>query len=344
MRKLLNVLYITQEDVYISKDGENIIITKQDEKLGRFPIHNLEGIVCFNYAGVSPRLMEMCVKNNVSLNFMSVNGKFLARVTGKATGNVLLRVKQYKVYENIETSAKIAKNIVLGKLLNSRNILNRFTRDYKQNVTQQFSENLVKLDTTINTLRNYEAIDIDKVRGYEGLGSRIYFENFNDLILSKKDDFYFYGRSKRPPLDNMNCLLSFIYVILASDCHSALETVGLDPQVGFLHRIRTGRNSLALDLIEELRAYIGDRLALTLVNTGVVENKDFYKKENDSVIMTDSCRKKVIESYQKRKKEIITHKFIDEKIEIGLIPYVQAMLMNRYLRGDLDEYPPFIIK
>ena len=312
-------------------------------KIQSFPILSLEGVVCFNYVGASPKAMQLCVDNNVELSFVNPNGKFLARVTGKTRGNVQLRLKQYKVYEDIEHSAKISQNIVLGKLLNSRNILLRFKRDHKSKVTDEFNANLVQLDKIINKLKNYEATDIDKVRGYEGIGSRIYFDNFDNLILSKKEDFLFHGRNKRPPMDNMNCLLSILYVILAHDCNSALETVGLDPQVGFLHRVRSGKNSLALDLMEELRAYIADRTALTLINNNIINGDDFHKKENGAILLTDEGRKKIIREYHARKKDIITHKFLDEKIEIGLIPYVQSMLMSRYLRGDLEEYPPFIL-
>ncbi len=343
MRKLRNVLYVTNPDSYLSRDGESVTIRVEQKEIARIPIHNLEGIVCFGYMGASLALMELCHENDVGMSFVSPYGKYLARVGGKVSGNVLLRKKQYSVSDDADESAKVAKNFILGKLLNCRSVLLRFSRDYPEGVDRDFQERLDRLSNGIIRLRE-SCLPLNELRGMEGLLSKYYFACFDDLILSRDPVFSFSGRSRRPPLDPVNALLSFSYTLIAADCASALESVGLDPQVGFLHRLRPGRPSLALDLMEELRPYLGDRFVLTLLNNHVVRPKDFVVKENGAVLLTDEARKTVLQAWQKRKQEEIMHPFLDERIQIGLLPYSQAMLLARYLRGDTEEYPPFLMR
>lgn len=341
---MLNTLYVTTAEAYLSKDGENIVINVDKKEIKRIPSHNLEGIVCFGYQGASPQLMAMCAEKGIGLSFVTEYGKFLCRVNGKISGNVLLRKQQYRVSDHRIKSGNLARSFVLGKLLNSRNILMRFKREHSSLCDENYKKNLYQLDEIISSVNKAIDVDVDTIRGLEGIGAKTYFDCFDELILSNKESFYFDGRSKRPPLDRMNALLSFIYVLLAHDVTSALETVGLDPQVGFLHRDRPGRNSLALDLMEELRPYLADRLALTLVNTNMLTERDFVEKENGAILLQPESTKIVLTQWQKRKKELITHPFLGEKIEIGLIPYVQALLFARCIRGDVEIYPPFIVK
>lgn len=286
----------------------------------------------------------MCAEKGIGLSFLTEYGKFLCRVNGKISGNVLLRKQQYRLSDERIESGNIARSFVLGKLLNCRNILMRFKREHIELCDATYLNNLEKLDDIISSVNEAVDIDVDSIRGLEGIGAKIYFECFDTLILNNKRDFFFHQRNKRPPLDRMNALLSFIYVLLSHDVTSALETVGLDPQVGFLHRDRPGRNSLALDMMEEIRPYLADRLALTLINTNVLTAKDFVEKENGAVLLHPDSTRVVLTHWQKRKKDITTHPFLGEKIEIGLIPYAQALLFARCIRGDLETYPPFIIK
>lgn len=342
-RKLLNTLYVTSPHAYLSRDGENVVVTVDGEERFRVPIHNLEAIVCFNYMGTSPSLMALCCERGVSLCYLSESGRFLARVTGRISGNVLLRRKQYRLADGSVEAAGLAKAFVAGKVLNCRSVLMRFVRDHgEKEGAHEVSEAAERL------LEYFRALDrsttVNAIRGVEGDAARTYYAVFDHLITEQKEAFRFSGRSRRPPLDAMNALLSFLYVLLASDCASALETVGLDPQVGFLHRDRPGRLSLALDLMEELRPYLVDRLALTLVNNRQVTSGGFVKKESGGVIMDPDTRKLVITEWQKRKQEEIVHPFLQEKINVGLIPYVQALLLARHLRGDLDGYPPFLVR
>lgn len=343
MRKLLNTLYITTSDAYLSRDGENVVVTVDGQEKFRVPVHNLESILCFNYAGTSPSLMALCCERGVSLCYLSENGRFLARVTGRISGNVLLRRKQYRLADGSMEAASLAKAFVSGKVLNSRSVLMRFARDHgEKEGVQEASEAAERL------LGYFKALDrsttVDAIRGVEGDAARTYYGVFRYLITEQKEAFRFSGRSRRPPLDPMNALLSFLYVLLTMECASALETVGLDPQVGFLHRDRPGRPSLALDLMEELRPYLVDRLALTLVNNRQVTPDGFIKKESGGILMEPDTRRVVITEWQKRKQEEIVHPFLEEKISVGLIPYVQALLLARHLRGDLDGYPPFLVR
>ncbi|MBW8351036.1 type I-C CRISPR-associated endonuclease Cas1c [Bacillus sp. IITD106] len=343
MKKLLNTLYITQPDVYLSLDGDNILLTKEKEKIGRLPLHNLEAVVSFGYTGASPALMGYCADRNISLVFLTMSGRFLARVIGKSKGNVILRKKQYRLSENETKSAMIARNFIVGKIYNNKWILERMTRDYPFRIdVTGFKETSQQLSTIIHAVR--ECDDLDSLRGWEGQAAISYNKVFNQMILQQKEDFYFHFRSRRPPLDNVNAMLSFAYTLLANDTAAALEGVGLDAYVGFLHRDRPGRVSLALDLMEELRGIYADKFVLSLINKKVVNKDDFLKKENGAVIMTDAARKKFLAAWQNKKQEKITHPYLGEKITWGLVPHAQALLLARYLRDDLDEYPPFLWK
>ena len=343
MKKLLNTLFITQPDVYLSLDGDNIVLLKEKEQLGRLPLHTLEAIHSFGYTGASPALMGYCAEKNISLVFFTINGRFLARVIGKSRGNVVLRKKQYRISEDEVASAKVARNFIVGKIFNNKWMLERITRDYPLRVdVAQFKEVSRYLSDIILEVRKCE--DLERLRGLEGQAAISYNKVFNQMILQQKEDFSFQFRSRRPPTDNVNAMLSFAYTLLANHMGAALEGVGLDAYVGFLHRDRPGRASLALDLMEELRGVYADRFVLSLINKKVVGKDDFQKKENGAVIMTDDARKKFLAAWQSRKQEKITHPYLGEKIPWGLVPHAQALLLARFLRNDLDEYPPFLWK
>jgi len=340
MKRLLNTLYVTSQGAYLAKDGDNVLVRVEQETRLRVPIHTLGGIVCFGQVSCSPPLMGLCGERNVTLSFLSEHGKFFARVHGPVSGNVLLRRAQYRYADNPEFSAEIARAIVVAKIANSRTVLLRAARERGDNESAS-----ILLDACAREARLLrelrQPLDLDTVRGKEGMAAKEYFDVFDHLITSQKQDFVFKGRSRRPPLDNINALLSFMYTLLAHDVSSALEAVGLDPAVGFLHRDRPGRPGLALDIMEEFRPYLADRLALTLVNRKQVTAGEFVRSESGAVMMTDKGRKEILVTYQKRKQEEIQHPFLGEKVAIGLLPHVQSMLMARHLRGDLDGYPPF---
>ena len=343
MKRLLNTLYITSGNRYLSLDGENVVVLEEQQEIGRIPLHNLQAIVTFGYTGASPALMGACAQRNIELSFMSGNGRFLARVTGEVKGNVTLRKQQYRVSDDREKSIKIARNFILGKVYNSRWVLERACRDYAMRLdTEQIKKKSHYLTQSVKNIRICE--NSDELLGLEGEAASVYFSVFDELILQQKDDFYFHGRNKRPPLDNVNAMLSFAYSLLASMCGSALEAVGLDPYVGFFHTDRPGRMSLALDLMEEFRSIMADRFVLTLINKRIMKSDHFMKKENGAVIMSNEGRKLFISAWQSKKQETITHPFLGEKIEWGMAPYAQSMLLARYLRGDIDEYPPFFWK
>jgi len=340
MKHLANVLYITSPEAYLSLDGENIVIKKEEHVSTRLPLHNLENIVCFNYLGVSPALMGACAERNIGLSFLTPHGRFLARVSGKVKGNVLLRKKQYRVSEVEEQSALIAASFLIGKIYNQRKVIERALRDHTMLVdVQTLSKASGFLKQSLSAIP--ECKTIGELMAFEGSAAKFYFGVFDQLILQQREDFQFEERSRRPPLDNMNSLLSFLYTLLTNEVASALEGVGLDPYVGFLHTDRPGRPSLALDLMEELRPIFADRLALSLVNRRQVLGKGFSQKESGGVLMDDDTRKTVLTAWQERKQEEILHPFLKERIPFGLIPHVQAMLLARHLRGDLDAYPPF---
>ena len=343
MRKLLNTLFVTQPDVYLSLDGDTVVLLKKDKRLAQLPLHNLESIVSFGYTGASPALMGYCAEKNISIVFLTQSGRFLARVIGKSRGNVLLRKKQYQLSDSENQSAVIARNFIIGKVFNNKWILERMTRDHPLRIdVDQFKYVSNHLTELINQIRLCN--DLENLRGWEGQAALSYNNVFNDMILQQKDDFYFHSRSRRPPLDNVNAMLSFAYTLLANDVASALETVGLDAYVGFLHRDRPGRVSLALDVMEELRGIYADRFVLSLINRRVMNKKHFLKKENGAVIMTDDGRKQFLQAWHQKKQEKITHPYLREKIQWGLVPYSQSLLLARYLRNDLDEYPPFLWK
>ncbi|HOK99165.1 MAG: type I-C CRISPR-associated endonuclease Cas1c [Bacteroidales bacterium] len=343
MRKLLNTLYVTTPDAYLSRDGLNVVVLVKNEEKFRIPIHNIEGIVTFGYMGASPALMSLCAENNVAVHFLTEFGKFCGRVSGPIRGNVLLRRQQYRMADNKDICLKIAQNCIAAKIANCRNVVHRVIRDHGN------ENNISALNTVLNLLNNrikqcFTVENIDKLRGIEGDAANEYFSVFNLFILNQNESFRMNGRSRRPPLDNVNAMLSFCYVLLAHEVQSALETVGLDPYVGFLHTDRPGRPSLALDLMEELRPYLADRLVLSLINRKQVLPNGFKNQEGFGIVMDDSTRKEILSAWQKRKQDTITHPYINEQIEVGLIPYVQALLMARYIRGDIDGYPPFIMK
>ncbi|MFI2859126.1 type I-C CRISPR-associated endonuclease Cas1c [Paenibacillus sp. JSM ZJ436] len=343
MKKLLNTVFVTQPDVYLSLDGDNIVLTRKEDQLGRLPLHNLESIIAFGYTGASPALMAYCADRHISLVFMSMNGRFLARVIGASKGNVILRKKQYLLSHDVTQSALIARNFIVGKLYNNKWILERMTRDYPLRVDiERFKHISNHLSSLIKEIR--QCSDLDRLRGLEGQAALSYNQVFDEMILQQKEDFYFRSRSRRPPLDKVNAMLSLAYTLLSQDMTSAIEGVGLDAYVGFLHRDRPGRASLALDMMEELRGVYADKFVLSLINKKVIQPDDFYVKENGAVLMTDAGRKKFFTAWQTKKQEKMTHPYLGEKISWGLVPHVQALLLARHLRNDLDEYPPFLWK
>lgn len=343
MKKLLNTLYITTADSYLSLDGEIVVVLNKETVLGRIPLHNLEGIVAFGYKGASPALMGECAKRNISLNFLKPNGTFLARVTGRVYGNVTLRKEQYRISDNPDLACKIAKNFIIGKVFNARWVIERVIREHPLIV------DCAKLKKVSLQLKNFigyikDCTSNEQLRGYEGEAVSLYFSVFDDMILQQKDYFYFNGRNRRPPMDRVNEILSFVYTLLVNYTASALESVGLDPYVGFLHTDRPGRMSLALDLMEELRPVMADRFVLSLINKRIVNGDGFTVRENGSVEMTDETKKIILTQWQNKRKEKINHPFLEKKMEWGLAPYAQALILARTIRNDLDAYPPFMWK
>lgn len=320
-----------------------MVIKEANTEVGRIPLHNLEAIVTCGYAGASPALMAACAERNVMMSFLNPYGQFLARVVGPENGNVMVRKTQYQYADDDATSLGIAKNFIIGKLYNSRWVIERATRDHAMQV------DVAELKKASESIQEYikripDVDNMDTLRGIEGKAADSYFSVFGDLILQQKEDFFFHGRNRRPPLDNVNALLSFSYSLLEGMCFSALETVGLDPYVGFMHTLRPGRRSLALDLMEELRSVFADRFVLALINRKEVTGKDFDKREDGAVKLKDDARKTFLNAWQTRKQDVIEHPFLKEKVEWGMVPYVQALLMARFIRGDLDAYPPFLWK
>jgi CRISPR-associated protein Cas1 len=339
MRRLLNTLYVTLPEAYLSKEGETILVRQEHETRLRVPVLALEGIVCFGQVAMSPQLMAFCAERNVGVSFLSEHGRFLARIQGPVHGNVLLRREQYRRADAEADSAAIARSVLLAKVANGRTSLLRAAREH---ASETLDRAAVQLGESLQALES--AATLDSLRGVEGDAAHNYFSVFDELILQQKEDFFFHERSRRPPLDNVNAVLSFLYVLLAHDVASALETVGLDPAVGFLHRDRPGRAGLALDLMEELRPVLADRLALTLINRRQVAPSGFTRSDSGGVTMNDATRKEVLVAWQSRKQEEILHPFLDERIPFGLVPYAQALLLARHLRGDLDAYPAFFWK
>ena len=343
MRQLLNTLFVTSENVYLSLDGENVVANREGEIVARYPLHTLQSIVSFSYAGASPALMGACAKREIGLAFCSPRGHFLARITGPEQGNVLLRRMQYRMADDPAQSCRIARNMIFGKVYNARWSIERTKRDHALRVdSARFSMVSAQLHTLLSQIA--AETSQDSLRGLEGSGASAYFSVLDEMILQGKETFYFRERSRRPPRDAFNAMLSFAYSLLTHDCASALESVGLDAYVGYLHTDRPGRESLALDLMEELRPCFADRFVLTLVNNRILKPSDFEFRESGAVLLTDTGRRTFLQKWQERKKETITHPFLEEKLPWGLVPYIQSLLLARHLRGDLEAYPPFLWK
>lgn len=340
MRKLLNTLYVTTPNAYLSKDGLNVVVSVDSKEVFRIPAINIEGIVTFGYMGASPGVMKLCSDNGIALTFLSPSGRFISRVQGQTKGNVLLRKMQYKLSDDELWTQHIANLMVAAKIQNYRNILRRYVRDYGNN------EAVIQAANELERMKRsgLKAADKNELRGYEGAASTAYFEVLPHLILNQKKDFPFNGRKRRPPTDAVNAMLSFAYTLIANDMTAALESVGLDPYVGFMHTLRPGRTSLALDMMEEFRAYLGDRLVLSLINKRQMTVRDFLYQGDNGVVLTDNGRKAFLTAWQNRKRETIIHPYLNEKVEIGLLPYIQAMMMARLIRNDIDDYPVFLIK
>lgn len=343
MKKLLNTLYITSPEKYLSLDGENVVILENKTECGRIPLHNIESVVTMGYSGISPSLLGKCAEKNIFVSFLSRSGRYLAGTVGPYNGNVILRKTQYRISDNEDFCTEISRNIITGKLYNSRWVIERATRDYANSLDVDKLKN-VSLQLKQATDNIPDCKDTEQLRGIEGEAAARYFSVFDDLILQQKSDFVFKQRTKRPPTDNVNAMLSFAYTMLNSMITSALYCVGLDPFVGFMHKDRPGRTSLALDLMEELRSVFADRFVITLINKRIVNKNDFFTKENNAVYFTDEGKKKFLQSWQAKKQTTIMHPFLKEKVEWGMVPYAQALLLARYLRGDIDGYPPFMWK
>lgn len=337
MKKLLNTLYIISPGAWARKDGTNIVVQVDGKECGRAPLHLLGSVICFGNAGMSPQLMHACAEAGISVVYLSAYGKFLARVEGPTSGNVLLRRAQHK--QSLEAPERIARSIVAAKAANQRGVLRRYLRDHDKS-----AETIIAAERRLSDVarKALEAETLEQARGLEGEGANAYFSVFNEMI--RVEGLLFKGRSRRPPLDEPNALLSFLYVLLSVDCRSALESVGLDPQIGFLHKDRPGRASLALDLMEEFRAPFVDRLCLSLFNRRQVTSLDFHHEKTGGVSLSETSRKVVLEAWQARKRASLIHPFLEEKMPLGLFPYVQAQLLARSLRGDLKCYPAFIWK
>jgi len=340
MRKLLNTLHVMTQGAYLHRDGETIAIKVGQELKLRIPIHTLEGLVCWGQVACSPPLLGLCCERGVGISFLTEQGKFLARVTGPVSGNVLLRRQQYRMADGGDGALATVQTIVAAKIANSRVVLLRAARE----VADEGSEKELREAANRLSWAGLEAArapSIDEVRGHEGSAGQTYFSVFDRMIAGDREAFHFDGRSRRPPLDRVNALMSFMYALLRHDIESALESVGLDPAVGFLHTDRPGRPSLALDLMEELRAALGDRLVLTLINRRQVQGSGFTEQDGGGIPMDDATRKSVVAAWQERKQDEIEHPFLKERIPVGLVPYTQALLLARYVRGGLDAYPAF---
>ena len=343
MKQLLNTLFVTSEDIYLSLEGENVLANRDREVVARYPLHTLQTIVSFSYSGASPALMGACAEHGIGLAFCTPRGRFLAQVCGESSGNVLLRREQYRIADDSQRSCAIARTMIFGKLSNCAASVQRTLRDHAPRVQNCGLEDAARKIRELLPLA-LEITDMEALRGLEGFGATAYFGVFDHLLLSRKEDFFFHGRNRRPPLDRVNAMLSFAYSLLAHDCASALESVGLDAYVGFLHRDRPGRESLALDLMEELRPCMADRFVLTLVNNRMIRPEDFQIQDSGAVLLTDDGRKKFLKAWQERKRDTLTHPYLNEKMSWGMIPYIQALLLARCLRGDMDAYPPFMWK
>lgn len=343
MKRFLNTLYITTQKTYLHKKGDAVEVVVGNEVKATIPMITLDSIVCFGNVSVSPFLLGAAPEHNITISFLSENGQFLARVQGPVSGNVLLRKEQYRISDDKEKSTAIAKYFIIGKIANQKTILQRAIRDHKEKIDIESIQIAIKLLSRTLT-RIEEETDLDRLRGIEGDAAETYFSVFNELIVSQKDTFIFKGRNRHPPLDNVNAMLSYVYTLLYHDMISALETVGLDPAVGFMHRDRPGRLSLALDLMEEFRAFFADRLVLSLINRNQVTSEQFEISASSAVVMNDNARKILINAYQKKKEIVVTHPYIDKKMYLAILFHTQARLLARCLRGDIDGYPVYIWK
>lgn len=340
MRRHLNTIYVTSEGAYCRKDGANIVVEVDRQEKGRAPIHVIGGLVCLGRASVSPSLMNACAEAGVTISFLTEHGRFLARVEGPRSGNVLVRRTQHRTADDPAKSLVIAKGVVAAKLANQRTVIRRALRDYGENEGLAFAEKRI----THVARHALSASDMDVLRGCEGEGAALYFATFDAMIRHDDSKFAFKGRSRRPPLDRTNALLSFLYAILGNDCRGALEGVGLDPAIGFLHADRPGRMSLALDLMEEMRPVLADRLALSLINRRQLVVSDFEESETGAVLLNEAGRKTVLTAFSERKRQVLRHPFLGEDMPLGLVPHVQAQMLARHLRGDMDGYPGFVWK
>jgi len=347
MRRHRNTIYVTTEGALLRKDGANIVMLVDGEEGGRVPGHMLDGIVCIGRVTLTQPLIGFCSELGITVSYLSSNGRFLARLEGPVSGNVLLRKEQYRRSEDPVECSTIIQSVLAGKIYNQRAVVRRSLRDHSDNMPSSVSGRLTEVERQFSRLlqRLPHEWDSDRLRGIEGDAGRSYFSVFDSLIRARKGQrLRFNGRSRRPPMDEVNAMLSFLYTLLVHDCRSALEAVGLDPQMGFLHRPKPGRPSLALDLLEEFRPVLADRLVLTVMNRGQISRKDFTVMENGAVTMTDKGRKRLLTAYQERKQDELQHPFLKEKTTVGLLPMLQAQLLARHLRGDMDAYPPFLWK
>jgi len=338
MKKLLNTLYITRQESYLHKERETIVIKQGKDKLGQFPAISISNILCFGQISVSPFLMGYCGEQGIGLAFYTEYGKFLARVQGKQTGNVLLRRAQYRWADDEEKSASIARLMVAAKIANSRSILMREIRNHGDNPA--LSSAIKKLATSLRRTQNAQLVS--EAMGIEGDAANVYFSIFNELL--RGSGFEFGGRVRRPPTDPVNALLSYVYTLITHECSSALQGVGLDPYVGFLHQDRPGRVSLALDLLEEFRAPWADRFVLTLINRKQIQLSDFITEASGAVRLKDDARKALLTAWQERKQVEVLHPYLNEQVPVGLLPHCQAMLLARHIRGDTEYYPPYLVK
>jgi CRISPR-associated protein Cas1 len=344
MRRHLNTLYVTSDGAWLNKDGENVVVSVDGAERGRLPIHTIGSIIGFGRVLINPPLLGACAEAGIAVAHFSERGRFLARVEGPVSGNVLLRRTQYRWADDAMRRDAIIKSVVSGKVLNQRTVLARALRDHGEGMAEAARAALATASERLAAIvrRLEKPTDGEVLRGFEGEAGLVYFAVFDHLVLGEKPLFAFAGRSRRPPLDAVNALLSFVYSLLTADVRGALEGVGLDPAVGFLHADRPGRPSLALDLVEEFRPFFADRLVLSLINRRQLGERDFRRLDNNATLLTEEGRKAVLVAYQERKRDEIAHPFLEEKVTLGLLWHVQAQLLARHLRGDLDAYPPFV--
>ena len=343
MQRFLNTLYVTTQKSYLHKKGEAVEIIVGDEVKARIPLITLDSIVCFGNISVSPFLLGACPEKNITISMLSETGKFLARVQGPVAGNVLLRKAQYRISDDKTLSTKVAKYFIIGKIANQKTVLQRAIRDHADKIDGiKVKKAIAVLSGNITKIEKEH--DLDKLRGIEGDSAETYFSVFDDLIVSQKESFVFSGRNRRPPLDNVNAMLSYVYTLLYHDMISALECSGLDPAVGFLHRDRPGRLSLALDLMEEFRSFFADRLVLSLINRNEIFSRQFETSASNAVVMNDDARKTLITAYQKKKEVVVNHPYVEKKMHLAILFHTQARLLARFIRGDIDGYPVYIWK